>query len=198
MGLFWQINQDTKVQKKWSRTLGKWLYYYATMLLPYRSYSGFLIWNPWNELCNGWVLCNLGQKFQLLLVLIKKVYLSCYKRAWRTDYYFFFTFFLTQISKRLNVRSYYTTVALRCRYIDYFLPQVTAASPHFKLKMNLTFMRHRNAVTLQFLYRTVQCVVWTDLNTYAHASFSIGGQSHLTEEIFLRTLNQPGVKILQD
>ena len=35
---------------------------------------------------------------------------------------------------KLKVRSYYTTVALRCWYIDYFLPQVTAALPHFKLK----------------------------------------------------------------
>ena len=34
----------------------------------------------------------------------------------------------------VKVHSYYTAIALRCRYINYFLPQVTAASPHFKLK----------------------------------------------------------------
>ena len=33
-----------------------------------------------------------------------------------------------------KVRLYYTPIALQYRYIDYFLPQVTAASPHFKLK----------------------------------------------------------------
>ena len=41
--------------------------------------------------------------------------------------------------------------------IDYFLPQVTAESPYFKFKMNLTFMRHRNAVISQFLCSRVQC-----------------------------------------
>ena len=35
---------------------------------------------------------------------------------------------------KVKVRSYYTAIALRSRYIDYFLPQVTAASTHFKLK----------------------------------------------------------------
>ena len=34
----------------------------------------------------------------------------------------------------VKVHSYYTTIALRWRYIDYFLPQDTAALPHFKLK----------------------------------------------------------------
>ena len=34
----------------------------------------------------------------------------------------------------VKVRSYYTAIASQCRYIDYFLPQVTAASPHVKLE----------------------------------------------------------------
>ena len=34
-----------------------------------------------------------------------------------------------------EVRSYYTTIALQSRYMVYFRPQVTAASPHFKLKL---------------------------------------------------------------
>ena len=34
----------------------------------------------------------------------------------------------------VKVHSYYTAIALWCRYINYFLPQVTAASLHFKLK----------------------------------------------------------------
>ena len=52
-----------------------------------------------------------------------------------------------------KVRSYYTTIALRCRYIDYFLLQVTAASPHFKLK----------SIKSQFLCKTLQCSNTTQL-----------------------------------
>ena len=44
----------------------------------------------------------------------------------------FFSFFLFQ--HLTFTVSYYTAIALWCRYIDYFLSQVTAASPHFKLK----------------------------------------------------------------
>ena len=35
----------------------------------------------------------------------------------------------------LKVRSYYAAIVLLCRYINHFLSHVTAASPHFKLKL---------------------------------------------------------------
>ena len=35
----------------------------------------------------------------------------------------------------VKARSYYTAIGLQCQYIDYFLLQVTAALPHFKLKL---------------------------------------------------------------
>ena len=50
----------------------------------------------------------------------------------------------------VKVLSYYTAISLLCRYINYFLPQVTAASPKFQIKMNLTFMRYHNAVHHNF------------------------------------------------
>ena len=50
-----------------------------------------------------------------------------------------------------KVHSYYTAIALPCRYIDYFLPQVMQHHRISSLKMYLTFMQHRNAVTSQFL-----------------------------------------------
>ena len=37
-------------------------------------------------------------------------------------------------TQTVYVRSYYTAIALQCIYIDFFLLQVGAASPHFKLK----------------------------------------------------------------
>ena len=58
-----------------------------------------------------------------------------------------------QATPGVKVRSHYTAFTLPCRYIDYFLPQVTTASSHFELKW--TFMRHRNAVTSQYLCRRV-------------------------------------------
>ena len=54
-------------------------------------------------------------------------------------------------------RSIHTTPQL-CwyQYIDYLLPQVTAVSPHFKSKVNLTFMQYGNALISQFLCNWVQ------------------------------------------
>ena len=52
-----------------------------------------------------------------------------------------------------KVCSYYTAIALRYRYIDYFLPQVIAAPPNFELKLT---SRYRNVVTSQFLCSRVQ------------------------------------------
>ena len=73
----------------------------------------------------------------------------------------------------VKVYSYYTAIALRWRYIDYFLPQVTAASPHFQLKW-ITFLRYRNAVHRNFCAGRCSAAmqlncgrVWTDLNTNA-------------------------------
>ena len=59
--------------------------------------------------------------------------------------------------KLIMLRSIHTTLQLRCGTNI----SLSAASHRnitaFRVKMNLTFMRHRNAVTLQFLCSRVQC-----------------------------------------
>ena len=47
----------------------------------------------------------------------------------------------------LKVRSYYTAIALRCRYIDYISAARHRSITAFQVKLNLTFMRHRSAIS---------------------------------------------------
>ena len=59
-------------------------------------------------------------------------------------------------------RSIHTTLQLHC---DANI-LITFSIAAFQVKMNLTFMRHRNAVTSQFLYRRVQCSTLVILQPY--------------------------------
>ena len=88
--------------------------------------------------------------------------------------------------QRVKVRSYYT--ALNCVAVPICL--LLSAANHrsinaFQVKMSLTFMRHRNAVTSQYLCKTLRCgnatqrnncVVWRDLY-YSDFFFSKGHYS---------------------
>ena len=90
--------------------------------------------------------------WKYIIILGKLCYIALEDKDERikTNYFCIYTRIVLQ---SIKIHSYCTAIALRCRYIDYFLPQVTA----FQFKMNLIFMRHRNAITSQFLCRKMQC-----------------------------------------
>ena len=56
-------------------------------------------------------------------------------------------------------------------YWLYFLQQVTANSPHFKL--NLTLIKYRKVVTLQFLCSRLQCCNATQLRKSRNGTFHL-------------------------
>ena len=84
-----------------------------------------------------------------------------------------------------KVHSYYTAIALFCRYINYFLPQVTAASPHFKLR----WIWNCNAVTSQLLCSRLQYGNATQLQWSMNGpllSYSVA-ESQTRSEVNLRS-----------
>ena len=94
---------------------------------------------------------------------------------------------------------YYTAIALRCRYIDYFLLQVTGFTV-FQFKMNLTFNATPQRSNIAISVQEVQCSNATQLRCSMNGPLSVRVKEIKCHEKFvdkrnpIDTLRQPCIQ----